>query len=434
MKRTVLFLAAAALLGSCSPSHKISRSASKTLFTNHALASAHIGISVYQPKKEKQLYSHAANKYFVPASNVKIATCYAALKYLGKNLPGILYRIKGDAVWVQPTGDPTFLHPDFERQRVYDFLKHIDKKVMLNTESWQEERWGNGWAWNDYGESYMAERSPMPIYGNVVRFSGKADSVVTKPAYFSLLAVVDAEQTDTTFVSAVERDINLNRFFIKPGGSKEKEFQIPFVTKNNLVHQLLSDTLGKPVINNRYDYIPDSEMATLHSQPTDSMLKPMMHNSDNFFAEQALLMVSKKVLGVMNDEAIIDTLLKTDLKYLPQPPHWVDGSGLSRYNLFTPQDFVVILTNMQKEFGLSRVKEILPAGNEGTLRNYYVADSSYVWAKTGTLSGVVALSGYLTTHKNKELVFSILVNNHHASATEVRRAIEQFLTEVRRRF
>ena len=60
----------------------------------------------------------------------------------------------------------------------------------------------------------------------------------------------------------------------------------------------------------------------IYSQPTDSMLKPLMHESDNFFADKSLLMVSAKLLNVMNDEKVIDTLLKTDFKGLPQKPRW----------------------------------------------------------------------------------------------------------------
>jgi serine-type D-Ala-D-Ala carboxypeptidase/endopeptidase (penicillin-binding protein 4) len=92
---------------------------------------------------------------------------------------------------------------------------------------------------------------------------------------------------------------------------------------------------------------------------------------------------------------------------------------------------VTILNKMRLEFGIERMKEILPTGNEGTLTNYYKNETGYVFAKTGTLSGVVAFSGYLFTKKNKLLIISVLVNNHQASATAVRRAVEKFVEQVR---
>ncbi len=77
---------------------------------------------------------------------------------------------------------------------------------------------------------------------------------------------------------------------------------------------------------------------------------------------------------------------------------------------------------------------IFPTGNEGTLTNFYKADSAFIFAKTGTLSGVVAISGFIYTKKNKLLAFSVLVNNHQASATNVRKAVEAFLQRVRKSF
>ena len=136
----------------------------------------------------------------------------------------------------------------------------------------------------------------------------------------------------------------------------------------------------------------------------------------------------------MSDEKVIDTLLKTDFKDLPHKPRWVDGSGLSRYNLFTPGDLVFILNKMKNEFSMERIKNIFPTGGRGTLSSYYITDSNYIYAKTGTLSDVVALSGYLTTKKGKQLIFSVLVNNHQTTGTEVRRAVEKFLQEVRKRY
>jgi D-alanyl-D-alanine carboxypeptidase/D-alanyl-D-alanine-endopeptidase (penicillin-binding protein 4) len=178
----------------------------------------------------------------------------------------------------------------------------------------------------------------------------------------------------------------------------------------------------------------NAQAIPIHSQPTDSVLKPMMHSSDNFFAEQVLLMVSHKFNISISDERVIDTLLKTDFKNLPQKPGWVDGSGLSRYNLFSPQDLVFVLNEMKNDFGIERIKNLFPTGNEGTLVNYYVSESGYIFAKTGTLSGVIALSGFLYTKKNKLLIFSVLVNNHRASGTQVRRAVERFIENLRNRY
>jgi D-alanyl-D-alanine carboxypeptidase/D-alanyl-D-alanine-endopeptidase (penicillin-binding protein 4) len=160
----------------------------------------------------------------------------------------------------------------------------------------------------------------------------------------------------------------------------------------------------------------------------------MMFNSDNFFAEQTLLMVSNEKLGVMNDGRIIDSLLSSDLKELPQKPRWADGSGLSRYNLFTPADFVWLLNKMRTEFGIERLKRILPTGGTGTLGNYYKSDSGYIFAKTGSLNGVICISGYLYSKQNHLLIFSVLVNNHTGSPSGIRRAVEQYLEEIRRRF
>jgi D-alanyl-D-alanine carboxypeptidase/D-alanyl-D-alanine-endopeptidase (penicillin-binding protein 4) len=159
-----------------------------------------------------------------------------------------------------------------------------------------------------------------------------------------------------------------------------------------------------------------------------------MYRSDNFFAEQTLLMSGARRLGVMDDERIIDTLLNTDLKDLPQRPQWVDGSGLSRYNLITPKDFVWLLNRMKNEFGMERMKSILPTGGAGTLSNYYKQDSGFIFAKTGSLSGVIALSGYLITEKNRLLIFSVLVNNHQGNAGAVRRDVEAFLQDIRKKY
>ena len=425
--RLLVLILIIGVLMSCSPARKIGQWASRDVINDSALKTAHVGISVFDPSTARFLYNYQGDKYFVPASNTKIPTCYAAMKYLGDSLPGLRYEKRGNELYIAPTGDPTFLHPEFAVQPVYDLLKHSEGKLNLTLSSWKDERWGSGWSWNDYSENYMPERSALPVYGNVVRFMGNNPLQVV-PSFFKQEVVMKEPGVNASSSLNVNRDIASNHFVVE-GQGQGRPVETPYFTANSkLAVELLADTLHRQVT------LTDAPLTggiVVNSQPTDSMLKPMMHRSDNFFAEQSLMMVSQQLLGEMNDAKIINRLLQSDLNDLPQKPHWVDGSGLSRYNLFTPQDMVTILNKMRLEFGMDRIKEILPTGNEGTLTNYYKNETGYVFAKTGTLSGVVAFSGFLFTKKNRLLIVSVLVNNHQASATAVRRAVEKFVEQLR---
>lgn len=443
------------LFSSCSTQKQIHQSAKTDVLAAKALQTAHVGISIFNPSANKYLYNYQGDKYFVPASNTKIPTCYAAMKYLGDSLVGLRYESTDDYVQIYPTGDPTLYHADFPTQRILTFLEGVKPKHLFYGDvGWQSKRFGSGWSWNDFNESYMAERSSLPVYGNVFTISyDDHDSLVITPNFKDVLSqpnmfYVDDSgyitptsrlKKDLTDKIRIERDEDNNSFNILRSNSIFTKQKIPiYRTRSFNVAYLMEKFTGPggwgSVETGPYSLNKQKSLRRIHSQPTDSVLKPMMHRSDNFFAEQSLLMVSNEMLGIMNDAKIIDTLLKTDFKDLPQKPRWVDGSGLSRYNLFTPQDFVAILNKMKNEFGMERIKEIFPTGGEGTISSYYQNEKGFIYGKTGTLSGVVAFSGYLYTKKGKLLIFSTLVNNHNDSATEVRRAIEKFLQGVRNKY
>jgi D-alanyl-D-alanine carboxypeptidase/D-alanyl-D-alanine-endopeptidase (penicillin-binding protein 4) len=426
---------------SCSIQKKIAKSANDYILNSDDLKSAHVGISIYEPASNRYWYDFQSEKYFVPASNTKIITCYAGMKYLGDSLPGLSYTETNNDVYLLPTGDPSLLHPDYPYQPVVAFLKNNSKSISILPSNWKEEALGAGWSWDDYNGSYMVERSALPVYGNCIKFVQthtveQQDDLGDKS---SISIYTDPEinwklnfNTDTSSkIFSVKRNRNENIFTVTEGTEKEKAQYVPFVTNGlQSAIELLKDSIGKEIKIAAAIPPPNTVYHTIKSQPCDSLFKPMMYRSDNFFAEQTLLMVSNKLLGVMNDEKIIDSLLQTELRGFPQKPNWVDGSGLSRYNQFSPRDFVWILNNMKNEFGWKRIAAIFPAGNQGTLTNYYVSDSSFINAKTGSLSGVIALSGYLHTRKNKTLIFSVLVNNHASSGRNVRRAVEKFIQSI----
>ena len=442
-----LFLLPCLIFYSCSTQKQIGRSAKSSVFADSTIKNALIGISIYDAASGKFIYNHDGDKYFVPASNTKIITCYAGLKYLGDSLTGIKYQETADAIILTPTGDPTLLHPDYQKQPVIDFLKRVTKPLKIIDTVWKSDDLGSGWSWDDFNNYYMAERSPLPVYGNILRWTqergeGKPEDSLAFDESVSIYSIPEISwkvnfkpEPPRTFY--VQRDRAENIYTISEGRESKKIQDVPFVTHGvQSALELLKDTIGKEMQIASGDELraASSQLQIIKSQPLDSMLRPMMHRSDNFFAEQTLMMVSQALLGYMDDSRAASKVINDDLIGIPQRPRWADGSGLSRFNLFTPQDFVFILNKMQGEFGMDRLKNLFPTGGRGTLGNYYKNDSGYIFAKTGSLSGVICISGYLYTKKNKLLIFSVLVNNHYGNTTSIRRSVERFITGIRQQY
>lgn len=412
------------LLNACSMQSRIGRDARKQVLEQPVMAPAHVGISVMDAATGEYLYNYQGDKYFVPASNTKLFTCYAALRYLGDSLTALRYVDKGNGVVeVEGNGDPTFLNSEYTYQPAFAFLQQ-QKKILLSKNNWREPALGAGWAWDDFTSDYMPERSVFPMYGNVALFKKNATGYTSIPAG---ILPVQALPADGKFY--ITRSLGSDSFYAVPSNKIFQQSTMPFrVGTPAHLAQLLADTIHAPVESAGFTLERWPDVVTIHSQPTDSVLSKMMHRSDNFFAEQLLLMVSNERFALMNTKMVIDSLLTNDINFLPQKPKWMDASGLSRYNLFTPQDFIALLQAMKAGFDWKRITAILPTGNEGTLSGLYTNYAGRIYAKTGTLSNHVALSGYLLTRKGKTLIFSVLVNAHQRTAAEVRKTIEQFLT------
>jgi D-alanyl-D-alanine carboxypeptidase/D-alanyl-D-alanine-endopeptidase (penicillin-binding protein 4) len=425
----LLFIAVATImiLSACSV-----RQAQKTLLSSEGVKGAHVGIAIYNDTKEQWLSKYQSDHYFTPASNVKILATYLGLEFLGDSLPGWKMAENTDTLFLMPLGDPSFMHPEFKYQPVVDIIKNTNKQVVIvgNNQD-QFEIFGSGWSWADYAEDYQPERSRMPIYGNVVHFyqSNKKLTAI-KPFYF-FKEIVDLGKVEEKNWS---RNRTGNRFFTTNENNKSKYFQVPFSQEDTPMVkaiELLNDTLGKKISFQKNRTYASNNFKTIKTVPTDSLLKIMMLRSDNFYADQIVLMASEQLFGRMDDAALIDSAKKLFFADLPQSMRWADGSGLSRYNLNTPENYIAILQQMHAKYGEARVKNIFEKGGEGTIAAYYKNFPGTMYAKTGTLGGQVALSGFIYTPKQQKLYFSVLVANHMSpSSTQVRRAVETYLTKV----
>ncbi|MEZ4905803.1 MAG: D-alanyl-D-alanine carboxypeptidase [Spirosomataceae bacterium] len=177
------------------------------------------------------------------------------------------------------------------------------------------------------------------------------------------------------------------------------------------------------------------DFKTLYSLPVDAMYRRMLQESDNMMAEQIMLMVAAQIdanNAGFDTEKGIDYAKKQLLADLPDEPIWKDGSGLSRYNLFTPRSIIKLLAKIYAKVpDQERLFGLMPIGGKaGTIRNQYKNKPPFVFAKTGTLSNNYSLSGYLRTKKGKILLFSLMNTHFTRPTSEIRREVERILTEI----
>jgi D-alanyl-D-alanine carboxypeptidase/D-alanyl-D-alanine-endopeptidase (penicillin-binding protein 4) len=157
----------------------------------------------------------------------------------------------------------------------------------------------------------------------------------------------------------------------------------------------------------------------------------MMQESDNFIAEQLLLVCSQAVSDTLQPDIAIRYIKKNFLRDLVDEPQWVDGSGLSRYNLFTPRSIVEVWKKIYKLIPRDRLFAILATGGRsGTIKNWYKGDQPYIFGKTGSLSHNHCLSGYLVAKSGKTFIFSFMNNNFASPVNEIKINMENILKSI----
>lgn len=401
---------------------------------------SYVGFVLYDPETGKTIACQNDSKYMTPASNTKLFTFYAGIKYLGKAVPAMQYSIKGDSLIFWGTGNPLFLHPSVEDKAALDFLSARSEKLFYWQRPIVDDRFGPGWGWDDYNGYYAAEKAIFPIYGNSITtyLNRTQKELSVEPEYFKPHFSENPKPIDNR--SRVNRAEDENDFIYQIGelsDTDEEEIDTltrPFLYSDNLFIELLSDTLNRAV--NFYHGVPHIGRArTLYSLPTDTLYKHMLQPSDNLFAEQILLMASGMESDTLSTMATIKKMKEEVFKDWTDDAAWVDGSGLSRYNMFTPRMMIKLLKTLREEVGEERLFELLPAGGEsGTIKNWYAGEDGkpYVFAKTGTLSNNHTLSGYIKTDSGKTLIFTFMVNHYNHSTTTVRESMATLLTKIKK--
>lgn len=440
----LIFLVLAAILEACKSPATLSRSDQRVLNTlleqSEIFNTGFTGFVLYDPAGDEFLINYRGDKYFSPASNTKILTLHASLEVLGDSIPLFAYTDIGDSLFIHPTGGPAFNSPflDFDSsviQLLANFPK--EKVVVLCSAAMKSGRFGPGWAWDGFPFNYQAERSAFSLYGNRVKFTflpGDTTPLI-EPKYFEHTTEAVNTPSEAEGLVMASREERENKFFYQTDGLNKDTIvrYVPFIPDDSITVALFYEATGKDLLVVEGCKMNNHHTKYLYHSNSDSLYRRFMQASDNYLAEQLLLSISHLLFDTLDTYKTINYIKDSLIVLLPHPINWWDGSGLSRYNLITPESIAMVLKKLFEQSDFDRVLSFFPAGGEsGTIRNWYAGqDGPFIFAKTGTLRNHHALSGYIMGKSGQWFIFSFMHNNFPGSSLPHRAEMERFFLILR---
>ncbi|MCK4308240.1 D-alanyl-D-alanine carboxypeptidase/D-alanyl-D-alanine-endopeptidase [candidate division WOR-3 bacterium] len=425
------------------------------------LKPATIGIEIVETKDKKVLYSKNAGKLFVPASGAKIIISLAALSLLKPE-----YQFKTEIffdsrnLYIKGYGDPSLQTKDLQEIADKIIEKGIKKieNIICDDSYFDSQEIGEGWVEEPEAFGFNARISALSLNNNCVRIfikpaekSGKEVKFILYPKT-NFVGVINDARTGYKDSLRVERKLISSRNYLVLKGEISKESSgKTFVRhiENPALHTAIAfkkvlETRGikvKGKISKRELSDSLKPIYTHYSRPLVHLIYEMNKESINFYADQILKTLGAELLEPPGSFEKGGLKLQEFLKGIGLGENEFriyDGSGLSRYDLISPQGIVKVLL-----YGLSD-PEIRPeflsslptAGIDGTLERRLRGSSSArkVRAKTGTMRSISSLSGYTLTEKGNLIIFSIMMNNYTTSASLIRKIqdniVELIITEL----
>ncbi|MTJ15706.1 MULTISPECIES: D-alanyl-D-alanine carboxypeptidase/D-alanyl-D-alanine-endopeptidase [unclassified Dolichospermum] len=440
-------------------------SAINTIINHPQFSRVRWGILVKPLSSEKILYSQDSQKYFISASNMKLFTTAAALQKLGADfrIRTSIYDEGNGVLRVVGRGDPSFKNAQLtilSKQLYQQGIRQINQ-LIVDDSYFQGEVVNSSWEWEDIQADYGAPINSFILNENATVLTFLPQTIGeplklkwTEPTEAYRWKIennsVTTEADKPSFVE-VNRDLKGQILRIKgqlainsqpeitglavfdPVANFIRQFRQNLAKEGITVKETLSSNLSKN----------DKEIAAVESPPLSELLLETNVNSNNLYAEALLRSLAIKKPEEKNQntadvglQVVRETL--TQLGVAPAGYVIVDGSGLSRKNLTTPAALVQLLQGIDKSPQAAVFRASLPiSGVKGSLKNRFLntAAAGIVQAKTGSMTGISALSGYMNAPNYEPLVFSIMVNQSEQPGKVMRTAIDEIvvlLSELKR--
>ena len=401
-----------------------------------------LGIKVISVEDDKTLYELNSNKLFMPASNNKLYTCAAALHYLGRDhiFKTTILKNNNDLV-LKGGGDPdlTIEHLDSLANTTAKIIGDVDT-LYLDATLLDSMYYGKGWMWDEGSWWYAAPIGALSVNDNCIDFHIEPGNL-GEPAridHFPKTEYISQSNKTTTVENntelkklKIERDWvrRTNHFSIT--GEIVMSDSIDTLQRNIHEPTLFTGTLFKESLAKygvqvghikRGTKVNESETIAIHySDPLIASATNLMNESDNLTAELLIKIIGRgnQIEGNWKDGLdSVKTLLSDSAGIDTSRIRLVDGSGVSRYNLTSPDQLTRFLKwSFNSKYKDDFISTLASGGNkDGTMEKRLEKEGNLIRAKTGGLSGVSNLSGYIFSPKHGPLAFSILISGYTGSS------------------
>jgi len=395
-----------------------------------------VAISVKDVKSGKIVYALNDKIMMNPASVQKALTMTAAFETLGKDykFSTELYSEGDNSYLLKLSGDPYLKYSD---------LKTLAKNVKMNTQNvyiddsiLDKKSWGEGWQWDDDMNPLMQKFGAYNLDKNLIKLQivpseiGQFATIVNPSKYpFSFMNNITTSKVTSINVNR-EPAISDNTLILSGTVAKQTDIYIPSNDIKRYFEIQLTRALGEHKVYLKNPFIvktksaKDKFEAKVEHELT-SAINDILKNSNNMSAETVFKLAGGKYLGQTgSDTAGIqmfnDFCTKHNLDN--SAINITDGSGVSKNNLVSA-DFISEFLFVNKD---SEVMKYLPSPGEGTLEQRMLPIKDYLKAKTGTLSNVSSIAGYITTKNGHEYVFCIMQNNVKLSPSD-KKTLEDYI-------
>ena len=415
-----------------------------------------MSIQVISLKNDKVIYDYNSQKLLMPASTNKLYTCAAALYYLKKDHQfetRILSNQKN--LILKGGGDPDLSIKELDSLalQVSKNYKNIDT-LFMDDSFLDSLNYGEGWMWDEGPWWYAAPISALSVNDNCIDFYVKPSNNGEKAIidHFPKTSFIQFRNESKTTKDSVEKKLRIDRDWILNKNEFYAHGEIIDTSDTDTLYRnifnptkftgtIFSESLKKygtqvkTILKKKMPYENYKNINSHTSKPLLHSAINLMNESDNLTAELFV-----KSIGALDTlpgswETGLDsikTFLAREVLIDTANVRLADGSGVSRYNLTSSAQLNSLLSWMYKSEYKDDFLSTLPGGGfkNSTLEKRLIDEGGLVRAKTGGLSGVRNLAGYITSKRYGDVAFSILMNGYTDSSSRYARIHDQIIKAI----